>query len=603
MSAARSPAYRPGHIPQQAWEKIAGFAFGVMFVAALLVLAIAFPQPTSFQYDVFRIVLAIACAGVAAVIPGFLAVSMDAKGLVIRAGGALAVFVLVYFFSPARLVSSTSSPVSQSNITATDRSIAAGGAITATAQPGGTAIITTGHVLLDAKAIAESLVKTHERELAGFREREQTYQDHVKALTNTVTALAQQQRQPNGPPGIEDALAQLRQGHTAAAETIFETVLARKAAEGQAANQQAAAAARHLGTLAVLHDMGKALTAYRHAVALDPANAEGWNLLGLLLYHIGYLDEAVDAFNQVRALGTVSDDQEMLAVAYGNLGIMYEEREDLTQAEAMHRKALELYEALGQKAGMALAYSHLGNVYQRRGDLTQAEAMSRKGLELYEALGQKAGMAGAYINLGEVYERRGDLTQAEAMYRKALELSEMSGYKAYGHLGEVYQRQGDLTQAEAMYRKELELGEMLGYKQVMALAYGHLGTMYEKRGDLTQAEAMYRKELELSETLGYKKIMAIAYGHLGNVYQRQGDLTQAEAMYRKALELGEMLGYKQVMAVAYGNLGGVYQRRGDLTQAEAMYRQASTLFQEIGATSLLEQVRKALNTLHVPGAP
>jgi hypothetical protein len=249
MSAARSLAHSHGHVPQQAWEKIAGFAFGVMFVAALLVLAIAFPQPTFFQYEVFRIVLAIACGGVAAVIPGFLAVSMDAKGLVIRAGGALAVFL---------------------NVTATDRSIAAGGAMTATAQSGGTAIITTGNVTFDAKAIAESLVKAHERELAGFREREKAYQDHVKALTNTITALAQQQRQPDAPPGIEEALAQLQQGHTVAAETIFETVRARKAEEGHAANQQAAAAARHLGALAFLHDTEKALTAYRRAVTLDP---------------------------------------------------------------------------------------------------------------------------------------------------------------------------------------------------------------------------------------------------------------------------------------------------------------------------------------------
>src|SRR5207302_5923870 len=74
--------------------------------AAMLVLAIAFPQPTAFQYEMFRIVLAVACGGVAAVIPGFLAVSMDKMGIAIRAGGALAVFLLVYFFNPAQLVTS-----------------------------------------------------------------------------------------------------------------------------------------------------------------------------------------------------------------------------------------------------------------------------------------------------------------------------------------------------------------------------------------------------------------------------------------------------------------------------------------------------------------
>ena len=39
--------------------------------------------------------------------------------------------------------------------------------------------------------------------------------------------------------------------------------------------------------------------------------------------------------------------------------------------------------------GMASAYGNLGTVYQIRGDLTQAEAMYRKALELSETLGHK----------------------------------------------------------------------------------------------------------------------------------------------------------------------------------------------------------------------
>jgi hypothetical protein len=273
MSASRSPDNRFAQVPSHSWEKIAGFAFGVVGVAAMLVLAIAFPQPTSFQYEVFRIVLAIACGGVVAVIPGFLAVSMDAPGLAIRAAGALAVFLLVYFFNPARLVTSTSS--------------------------------------LDVATIVGALEAQYKDRLASAETRETKYQTQITALTNAVTALAQQRSQPDAPPGVQEALAQLRQGNTQAAEMIFEMVLTRKEVEGDAANQQAAEAARHLGALAFLHDTEKALTAYRRAVALDPANAEGWNQLGHLLQRIGRLDEAVDAYTHVRAFAIVRNDQIM----------------------------------------------------------------------------------------------------------------------------------------------------------------------------------------------------------------------------------------------------------------------------------------------------
>jgi hypothetical protein len=82
-------------------EKILAYAFGVVFVIVLLVLAVFIPKPTPFQYTVFRIVLALAAAGVAAVIPGFLQAKV---GAFIRAGGALAVFIVVYFYSPVALV-------------------------------------------------------------------------------------------------------------------------------------------------------------------------------------------------------------------------------------------------------------------------------------------------------------------------------------------------------------------------------------------------------------------------------------------------------------------------------------------------------------------
>lgn len=80
-------------------------AFGVTFVAALIILAIKFPDPTPFQYNIFRIVLSLAASGVATTIPGFINIEVNpTTGFLIRAGGAIAVFVIVFFFNPAQLI-------------------------------------------------------------------------------------------------------------------------------------------------------------------------------------------------------------------------------------------------------------------------------------------------------------------------------------------------------------------------------------------------------------------------------------------------------------------------------------------------------------------
>ncbi len=89
------------------YQKWAVFIFGILFVVALMVLAIAFPNPTPFQYTVFRVVLALAAAGFGAMIPGVFDVRV---GVWLKAGGTLAIFVIVYFYNPASLIVVPKSP-------------------------------------------------------------------------------------------------------------------------------------------------------------------------------------------------------------------------------------------------------------------------------------------------------------------------------------------------------------------------------------------------------------------------------------------------------------------------------------------------------------
>jgi hypothetical protein len=67
------------------------FLFGVVFITAMLILAVKYPEPNEYQRWVFTIVVALAGAGIGAVIPGILKVDLP----YVKAGGALAVFVII----------------------------------------------------------------------------------------------------------------------------------------------------------------------------------------------------------------------------------------------------------------------------------------------------------------------------------------------------------------------------------------------------------------------------------------------------------------------------------------------------------------------------
>ena len=81
-------------------ERYLAYGIGVAMVLFLIGIALFVPNPTEFQYTLFRIVLSVATAGVALFIPGLLKAKWGKR---LSASGAMAVFVIVYFCSPAML--------------------------------------------------------------------------------------------------------------------------------------------------------------------------------------------------------------------------------------------------------------------------------------------------------------------------------------------------------------------------------------------------------------------------------------------------------------------------------------------------------------------
>jgi hypothetical protein len=102
LDAGRTGATRDGSDGTHKLNLILAFVFGVLFLVAILTLVIFIPNPTKAQAQVFSVVLALAAGGFASVLSGMLNVRLNLTSKVaIGATGALAVFVIVYFFVPA----------------------------------------------------------------------------------------------------------------------------------------------------------------------------------------------------------------------------------------------------------------------------------------------------------------------------------------------------------------------------------------------------------------------------------------------------------------------------------------------------------------------
>ncbi|WP_339098597.1 tetratricopeptide repeat protein [Pectobacterium brasiliense] len=315
----------------------------------------------------------------------------------------------------------------------------------------------------------------------------------------------------------------------------------------------------------------------------------------------GDLDSAFLVLKKWLDMCGANEKSHEVAIAYSNLGNLYQTRGDLDRAEEMYQKSLAIDEVLGWKEGMASSYGNLGNLYQTRGEFERAEEMYQKSLVIDEVLGRKDGMASSYGNLGNLYHTRGELERAEEMYQKSLAINEVLGHKEgvaslYGNLGNLYQTRSELERAEEMYQKSLVIDEVLGRKEGMANQYGNLGNLYQFRGEFERAEELYQKSLAIDEVIGRKEGMARQYGNLGNLYYARGELERAEELYQKSLAIDEVLGRKEGMANQYHNLGSLYQTRGDLEHAEAMYQKSLLIFRGI-KSPLADKVSGLLNDI------
>lgn len=97
ISGNRNPMGRT-----QQLNSVLAFATGLILLATILTLVVLIPNPTHAQAQVFAVVLSLAAGGFGSFLSGMLNVRLNlAKRVAIGATGALAVFVIVYFFVPA----------------------------------------------------------------------------------------------------------------------------------------------------------------------------------------------------------------------------------------------------------------------------------------------------------------------------------------------------------------------------------------------------------------------------------------------------------------------------------------------------------------------
>jgi signal transduction histidine kinase len=208
-------------------------------------------------------------------------------------------------------------------------------------------------------------------------------------------------------------------------------------------------------------------------------------------------DKALRYYSKIKEY---TDDPRMIGHMYFGIGITYERLNDFNNAEQSLQKALKIYKNVNDSFSQQLAVSSLAKVNFRMGNLTKAESLYLKALEISKQNGYKIRRPYIYAGLVELYLTNKDLKNA----KKYLALSKQEPETYTDSSNELlnlerlyYEHLGDYQKA---YKLSLHIVDNKNKAQAMRSATQSevLGVLFGLDAANAQVELL-KKENELQQ--------------------------------------------------------------------------------------------------------
>lgn len=189
----------------------------------------------------------------------------------------------------------------------------------------------------------------------------------------------------------------------------------------------AATAATRLGDIGLGTSTASAALDRFRSRADDDGRMRSLNLLGVISYEQGQLDQAEECFTESVEVARKLDDNLMVARASNNLASIAYLRNDTVGALSLFRSALLSYQRMGDRRGMAESYHNLGIIFRDMEQWEDAMDASERGLRHAEQVGERGLLGLAATGRAEISLARGELDMAQAELLGAGQLARESG--------------------------------------------------------------------------------------------------------------------------------------------------------------------------------
>lgn len=266
-------------------------------------------------------------------------------------------------------------------------------------------------------------------------------------------------------------------------------------------------------------------------------------------------DSSVVYYEKLISLTATTPNQKIVALTYSRLaGLVFELRADIKERFDLNFKALKIFEAINDSAGIAQAYENIGIslVEQRR--YSEALLYHKLALTISKKIKLSSVIISSTMSIADCYSSLSKVDSA-IYYMKELdnhfpkEASMISLSLFYSNMGNTYYNLGESTKTKTYFKdaidyaiKSKDLCLKFKLDEIdLAFNYGLIGASYMALGKFNEAETYYLKAVEVFERKNEKFDLNQMYFELTLLYINMGDKSAAQSYFFKHDKLSKLL--------------------------------------------------------------
>jgi len=267
--------------------------------------------------------------------------------------------------------------------------------------------------------------------------------------------------------------------------------------------------------------------------------------------------------------------------------VWQEVRVDTHQAERSAQAAMEVAEAVGDRASLAMSLRAKANALYALDHHAEAIQLHEQAVALFEQVGDDAELARTLSGSIQPLLLLGRYDDALASGERARKIFEQQGNQRRLarldiNLGNIYHRQDRFTEAVEFYQRAYE--ELLRHDdgEGLAAVLSNLSLCYISLNDFPKALELHRMARQHCEQKGMPILVAYADYNIAYLYFLRGELGRAIQMLRDAAISARHAQDTYQQALCNLDLSEIYLELNLSTEAGELGRAAHQAFQDLG---------------------